>query len=52
MIDKELIKRRVGAVRAAMRKKQINYLLLVKAANVTYVTGFSGPRQLGSNHNE
>lgn len=42
MIDKELIKRRVGAVRTAMRKKQIVSLLLVKVPNVTYTTGFLG----------
>ena len=42
MIDRELIAKRVQAVRRPMKKKNINCLLLTNAANVTYITGFLG----------
>lgn len=37
-----MVKRRVGMIRARLRKRHLDGLILTKPANVTYLTGFSG----------
>ena len=41
-MSKEVIKRRIRAIRRSLSKKRISCLLVTKPANVTYVTGFLG----------
>jgi Xaa-Pro aminopeptidase len=38
----QIIKRRVRAVRRALKRKKISFFLVTKPANVSYTTGFSG----------
>jgi Xaa-Pro aminopeptidase len=42
MIDGKLISNRIQTVRRLMKKKNINCLLFIKPANVSYLTGFLG----------
>ena len=37
-----MVKRRVGTIRARLRKRHLDGLIFTKPANVTYLTGFSG----------
>ena len=41
-MNKEIIKRRIKAVRRQLNKRKIDCLILTRPANVTYTTGFSG----------
>ncbi len=41
-MNKEIIKKRIKAVRRELNKKKIGCLILTKPANVTYTTGFLG----------
>lgn len=41
-MNKEVIKRRIRAIRRSLSKRRISCLLVIKPANVTYVTGFLG----------
>ena len=41
-MNKDLIKKRIRAVRRELNKKKINCLIVTKPANVTYTTGFMG----------
>ena len=41
-MSKEVIRRRIKAIRRRMSKKRINCLIVTRPANVTYVTGFLG----------
>jgi Xaa-Pro aminopeptidase len=41
-MTREIIKRRIKAVRRQLNKKKIDCLIVTKPANVTYTTGFSG----------
>ncbi len=41
-MNKELIRKRINAIRLRMRKKRISCLITTRPANVTYVTGFLG----------
>lgn len=41
-MDSEIIKNRTKVIRRRLKKKQINCLIVIKPANVTYTTGFSG----------
>ncbi len=38
----QIIKKRINAIRARLKKERINCLIVTKPANVTYTTGFSG----------
>ncbi len=42
LISKEVIKRRIKAIRRRLNKKKIQCLITTKPANVTYTTGFMG----------
>ncbi len=42
MKKSQIIRRRVGAVRRALKRKKIGFFLVTKPANVSYTTGFSG----------
>jgi len=41
-MNKEVIKRRIRAIRRELNKKKIHCLIVTKPANVTYTTGFMG----------
>jgi len=41
-MSKEVIRKRIKAIRRRMSKKRINCLIVTRPANVTYVTGFLG----------
>jgi Xaa-Pro aminopeptidase len=41
-MNKEVIGKRLRAIRRELNKKRINFLVLTKPANVTYTTGFLG----------
>jgi Xaa-Pro aminopeptidase len=41
-MDGRIIKRRIAAIRRVLSKKKLGCLIVVKPANVCYVTGFSG----------
>ena len=41
-MNKDVIGKRLRAIRSELNKKRINYLVLTKPANVTYTTGFLG----------
>ncbi len=41
-MNKEVIRRRIGAIRRELAKKRISCLMLTKPANVSYTTGFLG----------
>ncbi len=41
-VNREIIKKRIKAIRRRLKKKNINCLVVTKPANVTYTTGFSG----------
>jgi len=41
-MDKEIIRKRIGAIRRRLSKKRISCLVMTKPANVTYTTGFMG----------
>ncbi len=41
-MNREIIKKRIKAVRRRLNKKKIDCLIVTKPANVTYTTGFSG----------
>ncbi len=41
-MDKDLIKKRIKAIRRELNEKKINCLIVTKPANVTYTTGFMG----------
>ncbi len=41
-MNKEVIKRRIKAIRDQLNKSRINCLIITKPANVTYATGFLG----------
>lgn len=41
-MNKEVIRRRIGAIRRELAKKKISCLILTKPANVSYTTGFLG----------
>ena len=41
-MNKEIIKKRIKAIRHQLNKKKIDCLIVTRPANVTYTTGFSG----------
>jgi Xaa-Pro aminopeptidase len=41
-MDGQIIKRRIAAIRRLLNKKKLGCFIIVKPANVRYVTGFSG----------
>ncbi len=41
-MNREIIKKRINAVRRQLNKKKMDCLIVTKPANVTYTTGFSG----------
>jgi len=41
-MNKDVIKKRIRAIRRELNKKRINCLIVTKPANVTYTTGFMG----------
>ena len=41
-MNREIIKKRIKAIRRRLKKKNINCLVVTKPANVTYTTGFLG----------
>ena len=42
LMSKEVIKKRIKAIRRQLSGKKIDCLIVTKPANVTYTTGFSG----------
>jgi len=41
-LDRDIIRKRIRAIRRELDKKKISFLLVTKPANVTYLTGFLG----------